>query len=198
MSQATLNQNLIATVAGEITVYNFDGETREYHSPSVEYLMVGVGIPGSSTVVAPPAEKAGFAVCCAADGRSWHYVADHRNETVYNIDNGEKMLITDMGDYPANVTPLAPATPYDKWNGSKWVTDDIAQHTAQIAAAEQKKTQLLNEAKNTISLWQTALQLGRISDANKARLIAWMDYIDAVEAVETSAAPDITWPTQPA
>ncbi|ECB1461905.1 tail fiber assembly protein, partial [Salmonella enterica subsp. enterica serovar Poona] len=38
MAKAELNQDMIATVAGEITVYNYDGETREYLSSSVEYL----------------------------------------------------------------------------------------------------------------------------------------------------------------
>ena len=45
MSEAKLNSNFIAIVAGDITVFNYDGETREYLSSSVEYLAVGVGIP---------------------------------------------------------------------------------------------------------------------------------------------------------
>ncbi|EFO7408222.1 tail fiber assembly protein, partial [Salmonella enterica] len=42
MVKAELNQDMIATVDGEIPVYNYDGETREYLSSSVEYLAVGV------------------------------------------------------------------------------------------------------------------------------------------------------------
>ena len=30
MAQAELNSELIATVAGNITVYNYDGDTREF------------------------------------------------------------------------------------------------------------------------------------------------------------------------
>ena len=45
MAKAKLDNDLIATVAGDITVFNYDGETREYLSASVEYLPVGVGIP---------------------------------------------------------------------------------------------------------------------------------------------------------
>lgn len=37
MSEAKLNSNFIAIVAGDITVFNYDGETREYLSSSVEY-----------------------------------------------------------------------------------------------------------------------------------------------------------------
>lgn len=44
MYNAILNNKFIATKAGEITVYNYDSETREYISASTEYLAVGVGI----------------------------------------------------------------------------------------------------------------------------------------------------------
>lgn len=50
MAKAELNQDMIATMAGEITVFNYDGETREYLSSYVEYLAVGVGIPANSCV----------------------------------------------------------------------------------------------------------------------------------------------------
>ncbi|WP_045513780.1 tail fiber assembly protein [Kosakonia oryzae] len=197
MTQATLNQNLIATVAGEQTVYNFAADTREYRSASVEYLVVGVGIPANAAIDAPPAVKSGFAVCRKADSSGWEYVADHRGETVYDIASGKQTQLDKLGDYPADVIPLAPATAYDQWDGSKWVTDTTAQQTALVSGAEQKKTQLLSEAKNTISLWQTELQLGIISDDDKARLIAWLQYIRLLQAVDTATAPDINWPQQP-
>ena len=41
MDNAILNSEIIATKAGNITVYNYDGETREYISTSNEYLAVG-------------------------------------------------------------------------------------------------------------------------------------------------------------
>lgn len=67
-----------------------------------------------------------------------------------------------------------------------------------IIAADVEKERLLNYAKQHISLWQTQLQLGMISDADKAKLIEWMHYITALQAVDTSTAPDINWPQQPA
>ncbi|MBS8952580.1 tail fiber assembly protein, partial [Escherichia coli] len=48
MAQAKLNSELIATVAGDVTVFNYDSKTREYLSTSTEYLAVGVGIPACS------------------------------------------------------------------------------------------------------------------------------------------------------
>ncbi|MBI9734595.1 tail fiber assembly protein [Escherichia coli] len=195
--EITLDENGFATEAGFITVYNYNGETREYLSSTVEYLAVGVGLPANSCTDAPGESKQGFAVCRTADFTAWEYVADHRGETVYSTETGESEIVSLPGDYPEGTTTLAPATPYDTWNGSEWVTDTEAQHAADVEAAEQQKTALLLEAKATISLWQTELQLGIISDEDKASLIAWMNYIKAVQAVDTSKAPDITWPDKP-
>ena len=197
MSEAKLNSNFIAIVAGDITVFNYDGETREYLSSSVEYLAVGVGIPANSCTYAPGESKEDFSICRSADFTAWEYVADHRGETVYSTETGEAVIISAPGDYPDDTTTLAPPTPYDTWNGSEWVTDTKAQHAADVEAAEQQKAALLAEAQTTISLWQTELQLGIISDEDKASLIAWMKYIKAVQAVDTSKAPDITWPDKP-
>ncbi|HGH4602387.1 tail fiber assembly protein [Enterobacter hormaechei] len=66
-----------------------------------------------------------------------------------------------------------------------------------ITSASLKKASMLAEAQSTISLWQTELQLGIISDDDKASLIMWMKYIQALNAVDTSTAPDIEWPVKP-
>lgn len=79
-----------------------------------------------------------------------------------------------------------------------WVDIPPPSQDELIMAAERKREFLLREAQETISFWQTELQLGIISDEDKASLIAWMNYIKAVQAVDTSKAPDITWPTPPA
>jgi len=78
-----------------------------------------------------------------------------------------------------------------------WMNIPPPSKDEQIAAAEEQKKALLLEAQTTISLWQTELQLDIISDEDKASLIAWMKYIKAVQAVDTSKAPDITWPDKP-
>ncbi|MCK6815585.1 tail fiber assembly protein [Enterobacter kobei] len=81
---------------------------------------------------------------------------------------------------------------YPSWVDAPELTQDEL-----IAAAELVKSRLLATAKETISLWQTELQLGSISDEDKASLISWLAYIKEVQAVDTSSAPDITWPTSP-
>ncbi|ASD61558.1 TPA: tail fiber assembly protein [Enterobacter kobei] len=197
MGKAKLDSEFIATVAGDITVFNYDGETREYLSSTVECLAVGVGLPANSCTDAPGESKEGFAICRNVDFTAWEYVADHRGETVYSTETGESVIVSLPGDYPVGTTTVAPATSYDTWNGSEWVTDTKAQHAADVETAEQQKAALVLEAQATISLWQTELQLGIISDEDKASLIAWMNYIKAVQTVDTSKAPDITWPDKP-
>lgn len=66
-----------------------------------------------------------------------------------------------------------------------------------VARAEAKHGYLIAEAREKISLWQTELQLGIISDDDKASLITWMKYIQALNSVDTSNAPDIEWPVKP-
>ncbi len=106
--------------------------------------------------------------------------------------------MTTLAQFGMGYTSAAPSTPYDKWNGKKWVTDTNAQHAADVAATNQQKQALLDNAAEVTSDWKTELALGIISDEDKANLIEWMNYIKAVKTVDTSKAPDITWPTPPA
>ncbi|MFP1807910.1 tail fiber assembly protein [Lonsdalea quercina] len=95
------------------------------------------------------------------------------------------------------MTAIAPSPPYDTWNGNQWIIDEDALKRRHIQDAEQKQTTLLAAAKSAINLWQTELLLGLISDEDKARLIAWMKYIQTLQSIDTSTAPDITWPDEP-
>ena len=198
MTQAKLNSELIATEAGDITVFNYDGETREYISASTEYLAVGVGIPAYSCLDAPGTYKAGYAICRSADFNSWEYVPDHRGEIVFSTETGESKEITAPGDYPENTTTIAPLTPYDKWDGEKWVTDTEIQHRAAVEAAETQRRSLIDTAMASVSLIQLKLRAGRkLTDAETVKLNAVLDYIDAVTATDISTAPDINWPKLP-
>ena len=196
--EITLDENGFATESGFITVYNYNGETREFISSSVEYLAVGVGIPAYSCLDAPGTYKAGYAICRSADFNSWEYVPDHRGEIVFSTETGESKEITAPGDYPENTTTIAPLTPYDKWDGEKWVTDTEEQHSAAVDAAEAQRQSLIDTAMASISLIQLKLLAGRkLTQAETTRLNAVLDYIDAVAATDTSTAPDVIWPELP-
>ncbi|EJK2934150.1 tail fiber assembly protein, partial [Escherichia coli] len=163
-----------------------------------EYLAVGVGIPACSCLDAPGSYKAGYAICRSADFNSWEYVPDHRGEIVYSTETGESKEITAPGDYPEKTTTIAPLTPYDKWDGEKWVTDTEAQHRAAVDMAETQRQSLIDAAMVSISLIQLKLQAGRkLTQAENTRLNAVLDYTDAVMATDTSTAPDVIWPVPP-
>lgn len=66
-----------------------------------------------------------------------------------------------------------------------------------VSQAEMNKQSLLISARSTISIWQTELQLGIISDDDKASLISWLAFIKEVQAIDTNSAPDISWPIPP-
>ena len=198
MEQAILGKDGYALNDGEIIVHNYDGETREYISTSTEYLAVGVGIPACSCLDAPGTHKAGYAICRSVDLNSWEYVPDHRGEVVYSTETGDTKEITVPGDYPENTTTIAPLTPYDKWDGEKWMTDTEAQHSAALDAAEAQRQSLINAAMASISLIQLKLQAGRkLMQTENTRLNAVLNYIDAVTATDTSTAPDVIWPELP-
>ncbi|WP_446935132.1 tail fiber assembly protein [Morganella morganii] len=66
-----------------------------------------------------------------------------------------------------------------------------------IEIAEEQKQYLIAEVHTETRMLQTKLALGRIKDDEKALLNAWLDYLDELEAVNVSTAPDIIWPVKP-
>ncbi|EGK2862087.1 tail fiber assembly protein, partial [Escherichia coli] len=131
-------------------------------------------------------------------GKGWSHEEDHRNETVYSIENGAAVTVDYIGAIKNGYVTLSPLTPYDKWDGEKWVTDTEAQHGAAVEAAEAQRQSLIDAAMASISLIQLKLQAGRkLTQAETTRLNAVLDYIDAVTATDTSTAPDVIWPELP-
>ncbi len=66
-----------------------------------------------------------------------------------------------------------------------------------IEQAEAQKQYLITEVNAETQMLQTKLALGRIKEDEKALLNAWLDYLDLLEAVDTTTAPDIDWPQKP-
>ena len=178
---------------GDIRVFYFDPTTGEYAGWSDEYINAGVSMPGNSTDSDPGDDVTGEVAIF--DGKKWQREEDHRGETVYSITDGSAAMVDYTGEIKEGFVAVGPATQYDKWNGKKWVTDTTAQHADAVDAAELKKQELIDTAMQSIAVIQLKLQAGRtLSDADKAKLNAVLDYIDAVTATDTSAAPDIAWP----
>ncbi|XEH50521.1 tail fiber assembly protein [Edwardsiella tarda] len=185
----------LATETTTVTVYGYSHENGEFTGQYDVRVIVGTGIPGFSTLTAPPQNKKGVAY--VFNGSGWSEVTDHRGNTVYSTSTGEPVTVTELGGLRPGFTLTPPETPFDKWDGATWVTDTIAQHAAAVAKADAKKASLLDEANATTADWRTELTLGIISESDKAKLVVWMEYIRDVKAVDTSVAPDITWPPKP-
>ncbi|ELN6851690.1 DUF2190 family protein [Escherichia coli] len=170
----------------------------EYTSSSVEYLALGVGTPAHSCADAPPEAISGYVVCRTATLNGWEHVPDHRGETVYSTENGNPVLITQPGDYPADTTTKQPATPWDTWNGEAWVTDTERQRTAELEVARQQRQQRVKQAMASVDLINLKLRAGRsLTPEETAKLNAVLDYIDELNALDISTAPEISWPEAP-
>ena len=195
MAKNTLDNNGLAKASGTLTIYNFDSLTGEFTGSTVEFLPQGVGLPACTCVVAPPQADA-RSVAVYRDG-VWQTVADHRGKTVYSVADGSAIVISEPGDYQVNTTPLKPATIWDKWDGEKWITDLAAEKAAALREAEEKQAALIAEANAITMAWQTQLRLDMITDADKSSLMAWMKYVQDVQAVNVEEAPIIKWPQKP-
>ncbi|EBP3538292.1 tail fiber assembly protein [Salmonella enterica subsp. enterica] len=67
---------------------------------------------------------------------------------------------------------------------------------AQVEREKQRHIDVANEFMNG-KQWPGKAALGRLKGDELAQYNLWLDYLDALEAVDTSSAPDITWPTPP-
>lgn len=71
-------------------------------------------------------------------------------------------------------------------------------HEELIAIAEQVRQQLLAHADAVMLDWRTELMLGEISDANRAKLSAWLAYKNDAKAVDVATDPEhVNWPVPP-
>ncbi|HCM9556850.1 TPA: tail fiber assembly protein [Enterobacter kobei] len=191
------DENGLATEAGEIRCFYYDPVTSEYKGWSDEYINIGVSMPGHSTDI-DPGDEVTEKVAVFANG-SWSQEEDHRGEIVYSTTDGMPSTIDYIGPVYDGYTATAPSGPYDKWDGEKWVTDTDAQHAADVKAADaqkQSKIELSNEFMNS-KQWPGKAAMGRLKDTEKEQYNAWLDYLDALEEVDTTSAPDIEWPTPP-
>ncbi|MGJ5719650.1 tail fiber assembly protein [Morganella sp. B601] len=85
----------------------------------------------------------------------------------------------------------------DKKGNPAWVDIPPLSYAELVEQAETKKRYLISEVESETAMLRTKHALGRIKPDEKALLNAWLDYLDELEAVDVSTAPDITWPVKP-
>ena len=83
---------------------------------------------------------------------------------------------------------------WDSGNNAWAISDD-----ARVQLAEGEIYRRIQAANDFISRqqWPGKAAMGRLKDAEKVQYNAWLDYLDALEAIDTSSAPDINWPVPP-
>ncbi|WP_315912751.1 tail fiber assembly protein [Klebsiella pneumoniae] len=192
--KAVFDSNLIATQAGTVQVFHFDMTSREFIGTEDVYIHVGVGLPAFSCLEGPPVQTEYQVAVRSDDNSSWSVTDDYRGITVYDIQTRASHVITEPGPIPDTVTTSPPSTPYDKWDGSAWVTDADALHAADVAVADMQKKELIAQVSDDISILQDAVTLNMATDEEKVRLTSMQVYRVLLIRVDTSLAPDISWP----
>lgn len=191
------DDNGLATVPGNVRCYYYNPETGEYTGWSDEFINVGVSMPGDSTDIDPGEAFPGKVSLFT--GTDWTQEEDHRGDTVYSVENKQESVVDYIGPIKEGFVAAAPTSLFDKWDGKKWVKDADAEHTALVSDAEAQKQYLITQANDYINRkqWPGKAVTGRLIDTEKARYFLLLDYLDALEAVDTSSAPDINWPVPP-
>lgn len=195
---AVFDENGLATVPGWAEVYCCHPLTREYTGKSMDEVPLGFSLKADAYPDKPELPAPGFAIVRSEDGKRWLHVEDYRGKTGYDKTTKEKIQINTIGALPDHLTLLEPQTPFDKWDGKKWVTDKTEQHAYEVAVAESQKQSLLAEAEQEIAMLERKIRLNMATDTDRAKLTEWEIYSVKVTDTDTSAGAGTEWPTPPA
>ncbi|ENN6548486.1 tail fiber assembly protein [Enterobacter hormaechei] len=80
-----------------------------------------------------------------------------------------------------------------------WVDKPEPTYEELVTAADAEKQERIDQANEYMNSkqWPGKAAMGRLKDSEREQYSAWLDYLDALEAVDTSSAPDIEWPIPP-
>ena len=177
-----------------ITVYNLSADTSEFIGKGDAYIPAYTGLPAYCTDVAPPAAPEGIVPVFDFQVYEWKLLEDHRGTVVYDINTGNAIKINKLGPLPADVVFIAPDGNYSKWDGNKWVRDEVAENAAMKMQNEQEKQALLTLAASQIAPLQDAVDLDIATDSEKELLLALKKYRVMLNRVDVS---DPEWPEKP-
>ncbi|WP_431733740.1 tail fiber assembly protein [Escherichia coli] len=88
----------------------------------------------------------------------------------------------------------------DGYGNPAWVEIPPPSLEELIEQAESERQLLINQTNEYMSSkqWPGKAAIGRLKGDELAQYNLWLDYLDALELVDASSAPDIEWPTPPA
>jgi hypothetical protein len=138
------------------------------------------------------------------------YVWSPATSGFYPLSEKERLVATGQwpedgvdvtGEEYNNLFPVPPGKYIDTVDGHpSWVSMPPPTQEEIVAQAVIEKQNRIDAANDYMNgkQWPGKAAMGRLKDYEKAQYNAWLDYLDALEAVDTTNAPDITWPTPPA
>lgn len=114
---------------------------------------------------------------------------------VDGVDVDESVFATYGGTPPAGKMRGSDENGYPAWVATPPLTRE-----QQIAVAENEKVSRIAEANIFMNSkqWPGKAAIGRLKGDELAQYNLWLDYLDELEVVDTSTAPDIKWPSKPA
>ncbi|WP_429873708.1 tail fiber assembly protein [Escherichia coli] len=98
------------------------------------------------------------------------------------------------GKTPAGKIRIAGSDGLPAWGDAPPLSEEEA-----IVATEIVKQRLIEQANEYMNSkqWPGKAAIGRLKGGELDQYNLWLDYLDALEAVDTASAPDISWPTPP-
>lgn len=168
-----------------------------YIGPQSVYVSIHTGLPAHAYLDAPPQHEPGVWPSRINRNAPWTLQPDHRGKLAYNIQSKVEREVTELGPLPEQETLLKPASSYDKWDGSQWISDIDAEAAATLATATTQRNVLLTDANQKIAVLGDAIELGMATDAEQAAYTAWRRYRVELTRLDLAASP-INWPQQPA
>lgn len=122
-------------------------------------------------------------------------MADNRG-SYYSTETGELVTFNEFGKVPITLTKKAPTSPYDKWDGKKWVTDETVKSDALKNEALAQRDSLLSMASEKIAPLQDAVDLDMATDEEVANLKEWKKYRVLLNRVDQQVGfpNSIEWP----
>ncbi|MDE1478333.1 tail fiber assembly protein [Xenorhabdus bovienii] len=143
------------------------------------------------------------------DGQDWYECQKKYREDTLKVEYYEDGTIARVSRDASRLCPYNASVIEIEFDGELDIkqyyvsNDKVVRKDAKILAQEAKqetdriKQALISDAQQRMQTLHTKLVLGRINKTEQQQLNQWLDYIDAIEAVDTSTAPDIQWPEQP-
>lgn len=193
-----MGNNGLAEVAGWVKCYLAHPETREYMGATMENVMFDVSLSAGAYLDEPQLpNKENQAIRRNINGSAWEVVDDYRGLTAYDTKTQQSIIIDFIGVLPESLTRLKPESEFDKWDGKKWVVDEIALKNSQVNAVIAQKEALSTEAENRIMQLERKIRLDMATDEDKSLLTAWEIYTVKLDGINPALAPDIEWPEKP-